>query len=99
LLLVEAEKNPLIKVVYSHRLIRVQSEGKELHFDCKQIDGSNKKEVVIRLKDDERLIGADGVNSLVRSAMDSQVPGFSSKVTPWKCEFRVLFASLGNKYC
>lgn len=39
-----------------------------------------------------RIIGCDGVNSVVRSSMLQFTAGFTSTVTPWTKRFRVLFS-------
>ena len=54
----------------------------------------NEKDTVRIDASKSRVIGADGVNSMVRNRLvkASEITGFTDvKVTPWTYEFRVLF--------
>ena len=64
-------------------------------FDRADPDGSATQTVVVQLAEGDRLVGADGVKSAVRASLELQDPTFCAKVSPWKCEFRVLFAPPG----
>jgi kynurenine 3-monooxygenase len=94
ILATEAQKSPLIEVVFGHRLRDIQLTSKKLIFDIFQENGSFSPIEVI-LGSNDKVVGADGVKSYVRSAIQKQDSTFKSLVTPWKCEFRVLFATPG----
>ena len=95
LLLAEAAaSSALISIVYSHRLRDVRIAKRELVFEVRGEDGQ-KREVVVAVGAGASVVAAAGVNSAARTAMDAQEPGFLSRVTPWRNEFRVLFAAPG----
>jgi kynurenine 3-monooxygenase len=89
ILLAEATKEEdKITMRYNMRLRDVRFGNKELVFE-----NNLGKELIVPMAASDRVIGCDGVNSIVRQSMDRQEPSFKSKVTPWKCEFRVLFGN------
>lgn len=91
----EAMKSPLVEVLFGYRLKDVDLSKRTLIFDRLQDDGSLVK-IEVPLTIDDKVIGADGVKSYVRSALERQDSTFKCTVTPWKCEFRVLFANPGK---
>lgn len=89
LLYEEAIKHPEIKIEFGHRISSVNMESKSLTFTVKgradvTIDASN-----------SRVIAGDGVNSILRKAMEGR-NGFTVTAFPWSKEFRVLFSSKGE---
>lgn len=89
-----AAREKLITVVYNHRLRDVRISKRELVFEARDSAGA-KREVLVAAGARARVVCADGVNSAARRAMEAQEAGFSCVVTPWKNEFRVLFAEPG----
>lgn len=98
LILAEAALRPefasLITVVNNYRLRSVRLAARELVFE-ERLSGGGKREVVVATGPNGRVVAADGCNSAVRRAIDEQDEGFSCTVTPWKNEFRVIFAPPG----
>ena len=86
----------LITLRTNHRLRSIDFATQTLHFDV--VDpGTGATAPCVIDASNSRVIGADGVNSAVRSAMQSADPNdFVVKITPWTNEYRVLFAAPGH---
>ena len=98
LILAEAAVRPefasLVTVVNNYRLRSVRLATRELVFE-ERLSGGGRREVVVATGQNGRVVAADGCNSAVRGAVEQQDDGFACTVTPWKNEFRVIFAPPG----
>lgn len=98
LMLAEAALRPefssLVTVVNNYRLRSLRLASRELVFE-ERLSGGGKREVVVAVGPSGRVVAADGCNSAVRCAVEQQDDGFACTVTPWKNEFRVIFAPPG----
>ena len=54
-----------------------------------------KEEVKVNIGENERVISAEGVQSVTRKII-AKVSGSQEKSTPWRCKFRVLFSPRGK---
>ena len=79
-----------IKVVFNHRLTNVDMDTKELTFTVKNAmeGGEDSKQVVVSGAD-ARILACDGVNSVLRDAMEVHSNDFKVKTYPWGKEFKV----------
>ncbi len=59
-------------------------------------DGDAKRQVIVPTSN-ARVLAADGVDSRVRRALETQAPTFSSEIVPWRSEFRALFSPPGRQ--
>lgn len=92
LLLADAAQGiPLIQIHYGHKLAGIDFDRRTLTFD---IGGEAASRVCVDASQ-ARIIAADGVNSMVRRALEAHDPDFRVKSTPWTYEFRVLFGKPG----
>jgi kynurenine 3-monooxygenase len=90
-----ALEHKLIKINFNHKLININSKTKELTFEVREKgDGQHIITQQITLKC-SKVIAADGVNSKVRSYMDTNCQNFKSDIYPWTNEYRVLFSQPG----
>ena len=88
----------------NHRLRSIDFDARTIDFDAYEPSGgaddstTTFSSCAITIDaSNSRIIGADGVNSVVRSAMEIADPdNFVVKVTPWTNEYRVLFAEPGK---
>ncbi|MFV0453099.1 MAG: FAD-dependent oxidoreductase [Propioniciclava sp.] len=88
LLLEAAREQEAITLITGHRLTAVSIATRQLIFETPS--GRATVEAA-----DARVIAADGVRSVARTAMTEQVPGFAPEVSEWGVRFRVLFSQAG----
>lgn len=93
----EILKNPSIACHFGYKLVDINYNPRQLIFE-EILESGQKSKIVVDLLEGDRVIGADGCNSMVRKAMVSKSVGFSCKVIPWNYEFRVLFAESGKTF-
>ncbi|KAJ3050454.1 hypothetical protein HK097_008598 [Rhizophlyctis rosea] len=85
-----AKHNPKIVIKFAHKLKGIDFASKRLTFDVLGKDGSTTAVNVDASSD--RVVAADGANSVVRSELQNYDQTFLANTTPWSYTFRVLFA-------
>ncbi|EWM24917.1 fad nad -binding domain-containing protein [Nannochloropsis gaditana] len=88
-----------IKILWSHRLKTLDILERSLIFDVKRPRADEElaqtyEEVTVQ-GGGARVLACDGVWSVVRGFAEKHVEGFTSNVSPWRVQFRLLFSKPG----